>query len=382
MRRGPVGRAAAGGLSRRRVQTIVIGLVLLVSTGASVLALGLVVDSSSPFDHAFAAQHGAHEPVQVGLASAGPAGDIGAGGQRAIEQALRAQRGTLRYVAEAQQQVDVVGLAQQVSVTAFRGDAAWTGYDMISGHWYTGPGQVDVPTGFLTATGKAVGDTVTIISGGRQITVRIVGEVFATRNKGVAMFTGWPTLASADRGLMPDQYDIGLRPGTSAPAYAQALDSKLGSSYFVSLNSRSSDVVNLMIGLIGTLTLLLAIVAGLGVLNTVVLHTRERVHDLVIFKAVGMTPRQTIAMVVCWVAGTGLVAGVSAVPAGITLHRYVLPVMASSADLGLPASFLNVYSGWELGALALAGVAIAAAGALMPAGWAAGIRTASALHTE
>jgi len=74
-----------------------------------------------------------------------------------------------------------------------------------------------------------------------------------------------------------------------------------------------------MIGLIGTLTLLLAIVAGLGVLNSIVLSTRERVHDLGVFKAAGMTPRQTIAMVVCWVAGTGLVAGVIAVPAA-ALH--------------------------------------------------------------
>ncbi len=56
------------------------------------------------------------------------------------------------------------------------------------------------------------------------------------------------------------------------------------------LNNQASDVVDLMISLIGTLTLLLAIVAGLGVLNTIVLHTRERVHDLGVFKAVGMTP--------------------------------------------------------------------------------------------
>src|SRR5215470_19252630 len=56
---GPVGRVAGGGLTRRRLQTIVIGLVLLVSCAASVLALGLVVESESPFDHAFAAQHGA-----------------------------------------------------------------------------------------------------------------------------------------------------------------------------------------------------------------------------------------------------------------------------------------------------------------------------------
>jgi putative ABC transport system permease protein len=59
MRAGPVARAARGGLTRRRVQTFVIGLVLLVSTGASVLALAIVVDSSAPFDHAFAAQRGA-----------------------------------------------------------------------------------------------------------------------------------------------------------------------------------------------------------------------------------------------------------------------------------------------------------------------------------
>ncbi len=54
----PAVRAARSGLSGRRVQTVVIGLVLLVSTAASTLALGLLVDSNAPFDHAFAAQHG------------------------------------------------------------------------------------------------------------------------------------------------------------------------------------------------------------------------------------------------------------------------------------------------------------------------------------
>ena len=58
MRAGPAVRAARGGLSGRRVQAIVIGLVVLVATAASTLALGLLVDSNAPFDHAFAAQHG------------------------------------------------------------------------------------------------------------------------------------------------------------------------------------------------------------------------------------------------------------------------------------------------------------------------------------
>jgi len=112
------------------------------------------------------------------------------------------------------------------------------------------------------------------------------------------------------------------------------------------------------------------------------LHTRERVHDLGVFKAIGMTQRQAIAMVVCWIAATGLVAGVLAVPAGITLHRHVLPVMAAAADTGLPPSFLNVYGGWEVTGLALAGLVIAVAGALLPATWAAATPAASALRTE
>jgi putative ABC transport system permease protein len=167
-------------------------------------------------------------------------------------------------------------------------------------------------------------------------------------------------------------------------AYVRALDRTLGphASYInTSFNSRDPFVL-VLIGLIGTLTLLLAIMAGLGVLNTVVLHTRERVHDLGIFKAIGMTPRQTIAMVVCWVAGTGLVAGLLAVPAGMTVHQYVLPAMAHAAGTGIPASYLAVYRAWELAVLALAGLVIAAAGGMLPAAWAARASTAAALRAE
>ena len=130
------------------------------------------------------------------------------------------------------------------------------------------------------------------------------------------------------------------------------------------------------------IALLLSIAAGLGVLNTVVLHIRERVHDLGVFKAVGMTPRQTIAMVLSSVAGTGLLAGMLAVPAGIAVHQNVIPAIVGAAGLSVPAGLQNVYGIGELAALALAGLLIALAGALLPAGWAAQSRTAAALRAE
>ena len=55
----PVIRAVSGGVTRRKVQTIVIFTVLLVSTASATLGLGLLLDSNGPFQHSFAAQRGA-----------------------------------------------------------------------------------------------------------------------------------------------------------------------------------------------------------------------------------------------------------------------------------------------------------------------------------
>jgi putative ABC transport system permease protein len=164
--------------------------------------------------------------------------------------------------------------------------------------------------------------------------------------------------------------------------YAEELANRVGPKYSVVLNGLHSDVGPLVATLIAILTLLIAGEAALGVLNTVVLQTRERVHDLGVFKAVGMTPRQTIAMIVSWVAGVGLTAGAIGVPAGIELHRYVLPAMAAAAGVALPTNFVNVYGWTEMVLLALAGVVIAVAGALLPAIWAASAATATALRAE
>ncbi len=91
-----------------------------------------------------------------------------------------------------------------------------------------------------------------------------------------------------------------------------------------------------MDALVGTLTLMLVAVAGLGVLNTVVLETRDRVHELGVFKALGMAPRQTVTMVLTSVGGIGLVAGAAGVPAGVALHRFVTPLMVTPSAWPCP----------------------------------------------
>jgi hypothetical protein len=142
--------------------------------------------------------------------------------------------------------------------------------------------------------------------------VQIAGEIFDPAGGQPEMIGAISTLSAIDPGLAPDEYLVQVKPGADIGSYVNALSSALGKGYLVSVNDRGGAVLPAIEGLVGTLTLVIALVAGLGVLNTVVLQTRERVHDLGVFKAVGMTPRQTITMVVSTVAGTGL----ASIPAG------------------------------------------------------------------
>ncbi|WP_344648549.1 ABC transporter permease [Cryptosporangium japonicum] len=127
---------------------------------------------------------------------------------------------------------------------------------------------------------------------------------------------------------------------------------------------------------------MLVTVAGLGVLNSVVLDVRDRVHDIGILKALGMTPRQTLLSVLSSVALIGLVGGVIGVPAGVWLHGVLVPAMGHGAGVELPRIVLTVFGPVQLIGIALGGLVLAGAGALLPAGWAAKTRTATALRTE
>ena len=90
--------------------------------------------------------------------------------------------------------------------------------------------------------------------------------------------------------------------------------------------------------------------------------TRDRVHDLGIFKALGMRPGQVLTMVVCWIAGPAVLAAVIAAPAAVALNTATIRAMAGTAHTGVPASFTQVFPPSRLALLSLAAIAIAVAG--------------------
>lgn len=319
--------------------------------------------------------------------AAGPAPDPGPAVKldaAAVGKVIAAQAGTGSYFGTASTEVTVAGLTKSVEARTFTGDTSGAGYQMVSGSWFAGPGEIVVATPFLTATHTEVSDTVLLTAGGKQVSARIVGEAFNTEDDGMEILTAAATLAGAEADPRSMEYTITLTAGTDPQAYAEKLDSALKplDASAAPVNKETDEMLILLNSLTTLLTVLLIVVAALGVLNTLVLETRERVHDLGVHKALGMAPRQTVAMVIASIVVTGLAGGAVGAAVGVVLQRAVVTDMAGTAGFRLPASMIEVYAPAELVVFGLGGLAIAVLGALLPAGWAARTRTATALRTE
>jgi putative ABC transport system permease protein len=376
----PVGLGVAAPFARP-ARTLVTLAAIAFGATAVIFAVGL---SSSLSRAAEAQSLSATVPVQIQWDGngAGPNGVPTTAQFAAMTAAVQAQPGTAHEVGLYGNQVTAAGISQQVQALAFNGPSAWTGYGLIAGHWYDAPGQVDVNTSYLDDSGLSVGDTTTVDTGTREVTVRIVGEVFQPSRQ-PRVFGSAQTLP----GVVADdnfwQVDVGLRPGTSAAAYIQAINARLASgSPFAAQAPHDGQFYTIATALISLLALMVAIAAGLGVLNTVLMTTRDRVHDLGVFKALGMRPGQIIIMVVCWIAVPAIVAAGIATPAGIALNGATLHAMGATAHTGIPASFLQVFGPGRLALVSLAALGIAVVGALLPATWAARTPAATALRAE
>ncbi|MFD7688919.1 ABC transporter permease [Streptomyces sp. NPDC059781] len=320
-------------------------------------------------------------PPPVGNSAAGTSEKPKAADPAKVRSAITSQPGTESYYGKARTEVAVAGVSGPVRAALYEGDSRPGSYEMLSGHWITGRGQVVVPSRFLERTSTELGDTVRVTHEKETANLRIVGESFDTSGSRLEIHADMADFESAE----PGTFLVETKAGVSADEYARkvaAVVRPLGGDATTGSEPGQDGVILVMAAMAALLTLMLIVVAGLGVLNSVVLDTRERIHDLGVCKAIGMSPRQTLSLVLASVAVTGVIGGLLGVPAGYALHHVVMPVMGRAVGTGLPPLVLDVYGPFRLLLLGLGGVVIAMLGALAPAGWAAGARTAAALRTE
>jgi putative ABC transport system permease protein len=241
-------------------------------------------------------------------------------------------------------------------------------------------------TELLREAHAAVGDVLTVTVDGHRLRLRLVGS-YLDQSPDPLLRGDWSNLTAAGIQSSAGLYEIGLPPGTNPKAYAEQLATAATPPGSLDVGVVGSSGINTSFLLIDSvlvwLALILTLIGIAGVFNTVVLNSREKARQIGIMKAVGMTPGQTVAMVLCSVGLLGVLGGLLGLPVGEVLHHQILATMAQiAARSEVPDSFFNVFGPLWLLAVAAAGTLVAMLGGLLPARWAARSRVSEVLHAE
>lgn len=295
------------------------------------------------------------------------------------EAMLRAAPGAERVSTRGLVQVGLLGHNQPAFADFYGGDDLVDSkrLDVVDGRPATGPNEIEAGPSFLRQHGLKIGDRLTLLLDGRQLPVTLVGEeaegnprAFASNDATRAALTDDPHVV---------EYDVRLARGADAEAYRRAVsdaDPSLSASVFA---PDLAGPVAAVIAFTTIFTVLLSVVAALGVFNTLLLTVRERRRDLGMLKSIGMTPRQVVVMTVTSVAWQGVVSGIIGIPVGVVVHRLITENVGT---IVFREEMIDVWSAPLLLGLALAGVVIAVLGALVPARSAARLPIAEVLHNE
>jgi putative ABC transport system permease protein len=243
-------------------------------------------------------------------------------------------------------------------------------------------GSVIVPRSLADQVGIHLGDTLTFATGPTPTRLRVVGIVAHSIPAGAqeAILMGWSDALGQFGATGADFYAVRYAPGQQA-ASRDALDAA-ATQYALEPNDVSrvqgtvGDALDRIFRLLDALALIAVLVAGLGMANTYSMSVLERVREIGVLRATGMTSRQVWGMVVVEAGLLGIFGAIVGAVVGLIVGA--LLVAWSSAGFGLVFE-----PPWASIALAVVfGVLVSIAASIYPAGLASRLSIVRALQHE
>jgi putative ABC transport system permease protein len=333
-----VWRVARAAVRRRKVQTIVIGLVVAVSTGTIVLALGLLSSASAPYDKAFAQQSGAHVVAAFDRSLVTDAQLVASARKPQVEALagpfVQATITTTGGNAPMKRSLTTVGRADPGGPV--------DRLDLWSGRWVNRPGEVvlnEVPGDPLVSLGTRLD-----LTDGTTLTV--VGAAYSVSRSGDA----WVTPAQAAM-LAPTTTQVLYRFAQAATAEELAADkaavfaglpakSVLGGGTYLAVKEGLNSETAVYIPFLTVFGLLGLAVAVLIVANVVSGAVVAGYRNIGMLKALGFSPNQVMFVYLLMVGVPALVGCVVGTVAGNMIARPVLAdafAVFGTSDIGIAA---------------------------------------------
>jgi len=243
-------------------------------------------------------------------------------------------------------------------------------------------GAAIVPVGMAVRLGLAVDQIVTVPTAtGQALDLRVVGVIDRSipGSSGESLLVGWAdatTLGVAGA----DAFAVRFAP--DAPAGARGTLRDVATAYALDvvtldrIQGAVDDALGRIFGLFDALAAVAVLIAALGIVNTLTMNVVERVREIGILRAAGMTRRQVWRSVVVEAGILGLAGAILGV---------VLGLVVGAVMVILPGGRLDVAAGipWQVvGLSVLLGVSVAMLAAAYPARLAARLPIVQAVQYE
>jgi putative ABC transport system permease protein len=224
---------------------------------------------------------------------------------------------------------------EQFLANAVGGDVAGAGFVVREGRMLRGPGEAVTGYGFLERFGVAVGDRIRVRIEGHPLSLRIVGWYSETEEAGEMIMFPFADVRALDPRARPDSYQVVLGAGADREAVAADLASTLGPRARVEAVPRPDPgVVDPFRFAVDLITGLVVVVALVNLAATLVLVVRQRARDLAVLRAVGLTPRQAVAVIATGGVVVALLATVVGLPLGVVLSDAANDSVGTAIGMG------------------------------------------------
>jgi len=203
-----------------------------------------------------------------------------------------------------------------------------------------GNGAVVLPQSEADRLGLRLGDRMTFISAsGTAVQMRIAGIAARTLpgQSGEAILVGWSDATRLFGVVGADVFAIRFEPGQAATAKplvdAKARALALQPAGLDAVQGAVTDTLGRVFGLFDVLAAIAVIVAGLGIVNTLTMNVLERVREIGILRAAGMTQRQVWRMVVVEAGVVGILGALLGCALGVLVAILMLALSTGTATL-------------------------------------------------
>ena len=243
-------------------------------------------------------------------------------------------------------------------------------------------GAVLVPAGVAARDGLALGDTIDATAADGSVlalTVAGITERTLPGPTGESLIVGWP---DAERLGVAGADAFAVRFGPSATATDRAELSAVARSVALEptelgrIEGAIGQALDRVFGLFDVLALVAVVVAALGIVNTLTMNVLERVREIGVLRAAGMTKRQVWRSVVVEAGITGLVGAISGVAAGLVVGGLMVVLAGGRWEVATAVPWAAVGAAFALGVL------LAMVAAAYPARLASGVSIVRAVGYE